>query len=162
MLNRVCSSVALIAMLSAPAFAQFELGSASGTVRDQSELPMANATVEVRSLSTNAVRQTVTSEVGEFVFLALPPGQYTLTAKQQGFKERTENFQLAVGQRLSLNISMEVGTSTQNVTVSAEAVALETASSDVNNVRTNQQAELHAIGSTGARCQQSRQFHKFE
>jgi hypothetical protein len=139
MLNRVCSSVALIAMLSAPAFAQFELGSASGTVRDQSELPMANATVEVRSLSTNAVRQTVTSEVGEFVFLALPPGQYTLTAKQQGFKERTENFQLAVGQRLSLNISMEVGTSTQNVTVSAEAVALETASSDVNNVRTNQQ-----------------------
>ena len=140
MLTRVCSSVvALIALLSAPAFAQFELGSASGTVRDESELPMVNATIEVRSLSTNAVRQTLTSGVGEFVFLALPPGQYTLTAKQQGFKEKTENFQLAVGQRLSLNISMEVGSSTQSVTVSAEAVALETASSDLNNVRTNQQ-----------------------
>jgi len=133
------SVIVLTISLAAAVFAQFELGSVSGTLRDQSDLPMANATVEIRSLATNVARQTITSSTGEFDFVALQPGQYTLTAKQQGFKEKTQNFELAVGQRLALNVSMEVGSSTQSVTVSAEAVMLETASSDVNNVRTNQQ-----------------------
>ena len=139
-MGKCISSAAVFSVLLASAcFAQFELGSVNGTLKDQSELPMANATVEIRSLATNVARQTVTSSTGEFDFVALQPGRYTLTAKQQGFKEKTQNFELAVGQRLSVNVSMEIGSSTQSVTVNAEAVALETASSDVNNVRTNQQ-----------------------
>ena len=100
---------------------------------------MANASVEIRSLATNITRQTTTSATGDFDFVALQPGQYALTAKQQGFKETTQNFQLAVGQRVEVNLAMEVGAASQSVTVAANAVTVDTASSEVSNVRTRQQ-----------------------
>ncbi len=140
MLNRAASRIGLALLLSvAAALGQFELGSVNGALKDQSSLPMANATVEIRSVATNVARQTVTSASGGFDFVALQPGQYTLTARQQGFKETTQTFELTVGQRLELNLSMEIGASTQSVTVNASALMVETASSDVKNVRTTQQ-----------------------
>src|SRR5205807_5383205 len=66
-------------------------------------------------------------------------GPYALTAKQSGFKEATQNLELSVGQRLEVNVAMEVGASSQSVTVAANAVTVETASSDLSNVRTRQQ-----------------------
>src|SRR5579863_6182831 len=109
MLNRAISRIAIGLVISTAGFAQFELGSVVGTVKDSTGLPMANAAVEIRSLATNIARQSMTSGTGEFDFVALHPGQYSLTAKQSGFKETTQNFELAVGQRVELNISMEVG-----------------------------------------------------
>jgi hypothetical protein len=126
-------------LITAAALAQFELGAVVGTIRDQSGLPMPNATVEIRSLATNAARQTSTSAAGEFDFLALQPGQYVLRVQQGGFKEKVQNFELAVGQRAEVNVAMEVGAANQSVTVGESVVAVETASSDVSNVRTRQQ-----------------------
>lgn len=139
MLNRTICLVAVAIVVSATALAQFELGTVVGTVRDPSALPIANAAVEIRSLATNVTRKTVTSATGEFDFVALQPGQYALSAKQEGFKGTTETFQVAVGQRVELNVAMEVGAATQSITVSANAVTVDTASSDVTNVRTRQQ-----------------------
>lgn len=138
--NRVVS-VSWISLFLAvvPVLAQFELGSVVGTVKDPSDLPVANATVEIRSLATNAIRKTTTSSTGEFDFVALQPGAYTLSATQQGFKETTQKFELVVGQRFELAIALEVGSSTQSVTVTANAVNIESASSDLNNLRTRQQ-----------------------
>src|SRR3954447_2787021 len=139
-MNRVVTVVSLF--LSAAlglALAQFELGSVVGTVKDPTGLAVANAAIEIRSVSTNAVRQTTSSASGDFDFVALQPGNYELSVKQQGFKETTQKFELVVGQRLELQIALEVGSSTQSVTVSANAVNVETASSDLNNLRTHQQ-----------------------
>jgi hypothetical protein len=136
---RVRALCALSLLVSGVLFAQFELGSVVGAVRDPSNLPMANAAVEIRSVATNVTRQTMTSSTGEFDFVALQPGQYAVTVKQSGFKEKTQNLELAVGQRLELNILMEIGSASQSVTVSGNAVEVETASSDVTNVRTQQQ-----------------------
>ena len=139
MMNRVISRIAIALVVSTAGLAQFELGSVVGTVKDPSGLPMANAAVEIRSLATNITRQSMTSGTGDFDFVALQPGPYALTAKQAGFKEITQKFELAVGQRVELNVSMEVGAASQSVTVSANAVTVDTASSDVSNVRTRQQ-----------------------
>src|ERR1022692_466007 len=139
MLNRTISLIAVGLFISAAGLAQFDLGSAVGTVRDHSGLPMPNANVELKSLATNMIRQTGTSTTGDFDFVALPPGQYALTVKQTGFKETTQTFEVTVGQRVELNISMEVGAATQSVTVAANAVAVESASSDMSNLRTTQQ-----------------------
>jgi Carboxypeptidase regulatory-like domain len=127
----------LVAQLSA--LAQFELGSVVGVVTDPSGSVIPNAAVQVKSLATNVVRQSVTSAAGEFDFVALQPGQYSITAKQQGFQETTRNFEIVVGQRLELNLSLAIGSATQNVTVSASTQAIETASSDLSNLRTRQQ-----------------------
>jgi len=119
--------------------AQFDLGSVVGTVKDPSQLPVANATLELRSLTTNVTRQATTSATGEFNFLSLQPDRYTISVREQGFREKSQNFQLAVGQRLELNIGMEVGSVTEQVNVSADAAPVETASSEISNVRTTKQ-----------------------
>jgi len=90
-------------------------------------------------MATNVVRQSVTSSAGEYDFLALEPGQYSITVKHPGFGEKAQTFQLAVGQRLELNISLQVGASKQSVTVNANAEMVDAASSDISNVRTTQQ-----------------------
>ena len=74
---------------------------------------MANATVEIRSVTTNVARQTTTSTSGEFDFVALQPGPYSLTATQPGFKEQIKKFELTVGQRLELDVAMEVGSASK-------------------------------------------------
>jgi len=139
MFNRAISPLTVGLIVSIGAFAQFEAGSVVGTVKDPAGLAIANAVVEIRSLATNVTRKTMTSSTGDFDFVALQPGQYALTAKQPGFKEATQNFELSVGQRLELNLAMEVGAASQSVTVAANAVTVETASSEVSNLRTRQQ-----------------------
>jgi hypothetical protein len=139
MFNRAISPLTVGLIVSIGAFAQFEAGSVVGSVKDPAGLAIANAVVEIRSLATNVTRKTMTSSTGDFDFVALQPGQYALTAKQPGFKEATQNFELSVGQRLELNLAMEVGAASQSVTVAANAVTVETASSEVSNLRTRQQ-----------------------
>ncbi|HXB74790.1 MAG TPA: carboxypeptidase regulatory-like domain-containing protein [Candidatus Acidoferrales bacterium] len=140
MLNRAISLLTGL-LVSMAAFAQFEAGSVVGSVKDPVGLAMPNAVVEIRSIGTNVTRKTVTSATGNFDFVALQPGPYELTAKQPGFKEVTQKFELAVGQRLELDLAMEVGATSQSLTVAGNAVTVETVSSEVSNVRTRQQVE---------------------
>jgi len=109
--------------------AQFELGSIVGIVRDQSQAPVAGAKVEVRSLSTNLVRQLTTSSTGDFNSLSLPPGRYTVRVSQTGFRDKSQNIDLSVGQRAELDFALELGAVSEQVTVAAEAPLLESASS---------------------------------
>jgi len=100
---------------------------------------MPQVTVEIRSAATNVSRTTTTSTSGDYDFVALQPGQYTLTTKQPGFKGTTQTFEVAVGQRLRLEIALEMGTASESITVDANVIAVEAVSSDMNNVRTRQQ-----------------------
>ncbi|HEV2273001.1 MAG TPA: carboxypeptidase regulatory-like domain-containing protein [Acidobacteriaceae bacterium] len=139
MVKRVCLAACFALFTSAALWAQFELGSVAGVVTDQSGSVIANANVEITSLATNVTRKAVTSSTGEFDFLALQPGKYSIAAEQSGFERLTQTFEIAVGQRLELNLSLKVGAASQSVTVSGSLETLETASSDVSNLRTNQQ-----------------------
>src|SRR5690349_21520079 len=138
-MNRVRTLVTLAFCLSVAAFAQFEQASVVGVVKDPSGLPTPEVAVEIRSLATNISRATVTSATGGYDFVALQPGQYLLTARHPGFKVTTQNFEVAGGQRLQLDVSLEVGAARESVTVGANAIAVEAVSSDMNNVRTRQQ-----------------------
>src|SRR5947209_613082 len=138
-MNRVIASLALGLCSSIAGFAQFELASVVGTVKDPTGLPMPQVTVEIRSVATNVLRSTTSSATGDFDFVALQPGQYALTAKQPGFKVTTRTLQVAVGQRLQLDVPLEVGAASESITVGANVIALEAVSSDMNNVRTRQQ-----------------------
>jgi hypothetical protein len=142
MLKRALLTIILMAHLNpAIVWAQFELGSVVGTVKDQAGSVIPNATVEVRSLTTNVSRRIMTSADGQFDFVALNPGQYEISVKQTGFQDKTQSFELSVGQRLELDMALSVGTETQSVTVSTNTETIETASSDVSNIRTTQQVQ---------------------
>jgi hypothetical protein len=139
MRNRVVSLLTAALATASGLTAQFEAGSVVGTVRDPTELAVAGAKIEVRSLASNVAREAVSSPTGQFDFISLQPGEYSLRVTQNGFREKAEKFELAVGQRLELNVALEVGNSSQTVTVDATAEMVDTASSEISNVRTRQQ-----------------------
>ena len=118
---------------------QFGQASVVGTVKDTSGLPMAQIEVELRSAATNTARSAITQLSGDYDFVSVPPGQYSITARHPGFKSLTRAFELAVGQRLQLDLALEIGATSETVTVEANVIAVEAVSSDLNNVRTQQQ-----------------------
>ena len=125
----------VVLLVSTTAWAQFEMGSIVGAVVDQSKGPIVGASVEIRSVDTNVARQLTTSVAGDYNSLPLPPGKYTVTVKQAGFRDRVQEVTLSVGQRMELNFTLELGTVSEQVTVSANTVLIETASSELSNVR---------------------------
>src|SRR5918911_2118265 len=76
---------------------QITTGVVQGTVEDEKGAVVPGASVEVKNLETNLVKNLQTDESGRFVFLQLPPGRYTLTVAKQGFATLVqEEFPLTV------------------------------------------------------------------
>src|SRR4051794_8912973 len=100
-------AVLLCCALAVPVWAQFELGSIVGNVTDPQKAPIAGATVSIRSTTTNVNREVMTSSGGEYNSLPLQPGTYTVTVKQQGFREKASEVTLGVSQRLQVDFTLE-------------------------------------------------------
>src|SRR5436190_23686414 len=126
----------------APTFAQQFRGSISGRVLDQQQAAVPGAKIHAVESETGAKFQTVTNGDGTYVLTFLPPGPYSVAAEAAGFK-RYVNAQLRVttNEREQLDITLEVGTIDQSVTVSAEASMLDTASSSTGQVINQRQLE---------------------
>jgi hypothetical protein len=127
--------LAVFFLVAATAWAQFEMGSIVGLVLDQSNAPVAGASVEIRSADTNMVRQITSSVSGEYNSMPLQPGRYTVTVKQQGFRDQAREVTLSVGGRMEVNFALELGSVNEQITVSATAATVETGSSELSNVR---------------------------
>src|SRR5262252_5058872 len=117
----------LFLMLSTPAvFAQFG-SSIQGTVLDSSSAVMPNVQITVKNLDTGVARQVETSDVGVYFVLNLGPGRYSVTAAKEGFATGQQpELTIAANEVRKVDFSLAVKTSTQELTVSAQAVALET------------------------------------
>ncbi len=115
--------------------AQTVNGGFHGTISDSSGAILPEATVEVKNIGTNLVRQATTSDVGFFTITQLPPGHYTVTASKQGFQTaRRADFELLVNQDAELNFTLQVGAVSTQVDVTAAAPALQTASATISQV----------------------------
>ena len=106
--------------------AQFR-ASLTGTVTDSSGAVVPGATVTLVDTATN-YKQTVTSNsAGIYVFNALPPAPYQLTVSMTGFQTKVlAHVQIIPEQANELNLQLEVGATTQTVTVSAVTRGLPT------------------------------------
>src|SRR3954451_18060538 len=82
---RVCLFSAIFVTSS---LAQFEQGAIVGQVNDPQGAPIAGATVQIRSSTTNVSREVTTSASGEYNSLPLPPGVYIVTVRQHGFRDK--------------------------------------------------------------------------
>src|SRR5262245_52352241 len=96
-------------------------GGVRGVVTDASGV-VPNATVLLINEATNVSRETVTNDVGQYNFPAVPPGTYTIKAQLTGYKtvDRT-GVRVATQQFLTLDMTLELGTLQETVTVSGEA-----------------------------------------
>ena len=91
-----------------------------GTVTDEQGAVVPGATVEVKNVDTNLTKTLVTDDGGRFVFLQLPPGNYTLKVSKSGFATlQQEQFSVTVGQAATLDLKMKVSGIAETVNVSA-------------------------------------------
>ncbi len=124
------TSIVAIGLILAPhslVKSQEATGKMIGTATDPSGAVIAGAKVTVTNTATQVSRETVTDSEGNFQVLALPIGNYRLTAEHEGFKKVvTDEHKLQINQVLRIDIQMQVGSRAEAVTVEAGAVLVET------------------------------------
>jgi hypothetical protein len=118
-----------------PVFAQLSTASLNGVVRDPSGAVLPGASVVVRNVETGVQRTTVSNNAGNYVFLDLNPGRYTLQVKAGGFSEKNiSEFVLGVNQTATIDIALNVGSENQAITVEASAEQLQVSNADLGTV----------------------------
>src|SRR5271154_4536689 len=114
-------------------------GAVGGTVTDSSGAVIAGATVTLKSNDTGAVLSSVTASAGTYQFTLLKPGAYTLTVTHPGFRQLTQSTQALLGQITLANVKMEVGATSDTVTVTEQGALLQTEDANISsNFDTNQ------------------------
>jgi len=122
-----------LACLAIAAFAQTG-GEITGEVKDQSGAVAPNATVTATNVDTNVTRSTVTNAAGVYSFPNLTPGNYRVRVSASGFENAVSNLELQVQQTARIDFSLQVGSATQTVEVSAGAELLSTENATVGTV----------------------------
>jgi hypothetical protein len=110
--------------------AQITTGSIQGTVIDEKGGAVPDANVEVKNLDTDLSKTTTTGSEGQYLFLALPPGRYTVTIAKSGFATIVqENAVLTVGQTMSLPATMKISAAAEQIVVTATPTMVDTVNS---------------------------------
>jgi hypothetical protein len=118
-------------LAAAVGLAQETTAGLEGTVKDSTGAVIPSATVEVTSPALIGSKKQ-TTEQGHFRFSNLPPGVYTITTMAQGFRTaKVGNVELLVGHVPTVDITLEVGTLTETVEVSANAAIIDPTQSKV-------------------------------
>jgi len=115
-----------------PAGAQVLYGSIVGTVLDQSDAVVPQATVAITSKDTGVSRETKTDPAGRYALVNVLPGRYQLRVSASGFRTVTrEDVTVTINTVTRADFRLEVGTVTEQITVAASAAMLQTDKSDV-------------------------------
>ena len=129
--------LATIAFLSASlAFGQGGAGELTGLVSDPTGAVVGGASVTLTNSATGEKRTTVTSSAGTYRFVALPiVGSYTLEASSKGFKNYLiSNIIISVGTVTTHDVQLELGASTEQVTVEAGAQLVQAEDASVSQL----------------------------
>ncbi|PYR04181.1 MAG: hypothetical protein DMG00_24355 [Acidobacteria bacterium] len=123
----VLLSAVLLAAAAASVSAQQFTGGVRGEVRDPNGV-IPGVTVTLTNEATNISRDTVTNEVGQYNFPAVPPGTYTLKTQLTGYKTY-ESKGLTVGtqQFITLDVVLQVGALEESITVTGQSPLINTA-----------------------------------
>lgn len=112
---------------SASLYAQAVSGNLIGTVTDPSGALVSGAKVSITSVAKGFSVTTTTNESGNYSQTQLVPGEYRLTVEASGFKRAIrENVPVTVGQSGRVDIQLEVGAVTEEITVNANQELLQT------------------------------------
>src|ERR1700676_1127682 len=129
---------------SVPVRAQVSGATLSGLIADPSGSAVANATVSIRNQGTGVEREVATNSDGFYSAPNLLPGNYEVTVTATGFSKVVQKgITLTVGAQQALNLSLKVGTVTQTMEVTSEALSVQTTSSTISaTVESNTVREL--------------------
>jgi hypothetical protein len=117
-----------------PARAQILYGGLVGNVTDASSAAVPGAKVSIQHVATGTARDATANEAGTYRFPTIPPGTYTVMVQASGFRAfRQSGVEVTVNNLTRVDARLEVGEVTEQVTVEASAVALQTDRSEVRH-----------------------------
>jgi len=136
----LAASIGLIALGNCPVLAQGFAGTITGTVKDTSGAAVPGAAVTVKHLETGLTRAVQADATGNYSVPSLPVGEYELTAEKMGFqREVRRGINLVVAQEAVVNVTLQVGSIVQQVTVTEAAPLVNTTTTSTSGVITEQQ-----------------------
>src|SRR5258708_15492903 len=114
--------------------AQSTLGTITGLVTDSSGSVIPNAVVVATNTATGAKAQTITSSTGNYVVPNLPVGPYEVGVAISGFKAWARSgINVSSNDNLRIDVTLQIGQTTERVDVSAEAPPLKTESTEASS-----------------------------
>ena len=134
---------ALVMSLAISAMAQDFRGAIAGRITDTSNAVLPGATVTATHKDTNQATTTVTNHDGAYNLLYLAPGQYTVTAEIPGFKKMARpGIEVRIGDRLTLDIKLELGAVEETITVTSATPLLDLSNASAGQVIDEQRIAL--------------------
>ena len=123
------------------AFAQLT-GQITGTVTDSSGSVVPDASIAVVNEQTGIKRETKTNQSGIYAVPLLQPGMYRVSVEAQGFRSVSRaGVQLEVAQTAALDFTLEVGATSESITVQETAALLEVGTNAIGGVVTPEKVE---------------------
>src|SRR6185312_4583150 len=103
--------------------------------KDASGAVVPDANITLTNTDTGVAQTKVSSGVGLYSFLNIPPGHYTLQASRSGFETVVQpQFTLRVNQSTTIDFTMTVGQTSSKVVVSAQGIQLQTSTANLGEV----------------------------
>src|ERR687898_1817901 len=129
--------LAVLVFFLAAGLASAQSGTAGlrGTVMDEQGAHVPGATITLANAATGFSRETVADAGGDYQFVALPPGTYTVTAELTGFRTAVyDSVELPVDTVARQDVKLTVGALTESVQVVAETRVINTTDASMGNV----------------------------
>ncbi|MBM3764225.1 MAG: TonB-dependent receptor [Acidobacteria bacterium] len=131
---------ALAALATALLLAQFDTAQVLGSVQDASGGGIAGAEVTLTNTQTGVQQKAVTDTAGSYQFFNVKAGSYKLEGTAKGFKSAVANtFSVTVNARQRVDLKLEVGSTSESITVTDAVAVLETDTSSRGTVVGTQQ-----------------------
>ena len=130
----------VVSLFAVPMMAQKTSGTIRGVVTDPSGAVVANVPVVVKSTTTGQERTVTTNTQGEYVAGDLNPGTYAVSVKAPNFKEATSsNVEVHTSDTTVFNVQLQVGSTSEQVTVAASEIQVQTDNAGLGEVVTGEQ-----------------------
>ncbi len=132
MFKKLCFVLAAISLFTTGLQSQTTTGSIYGTVTDTSGAVIPSAIVTVTNVQTEESGTAPSNGSGNYIFPALVPGSYTISAQVAGFQTMTQKeVHLSANQNVQVSFSLKVGSTNQSVTVTAATTFVDTRESQL-------------------------------
>ena len=135
----VMALFAWFALILPPSARAQSTAAVNGTVTDTSGAIVQNAKIVITNLSTGVTQTATSNKVGVYFIQNLYPGRYRLRVSKSGFVTQSQTFTLSVSQTATSNFTLQVGSTTQTVTVSATGTRLQASTTGLGTVINNTQ-----------------------
>ncbi len=144
----ICVAAICVLVVTSPSTsAQAVNATLLGTVTDSSGAVVASAKVTITELKTGVSRTATTNDSGNYGFSDLAPGQYEVAVESQGFKKAVRSgVDVLVNSDIRVNLTLQPGTATETVIVTAEVPILQTDRADTGRKIEERQVEDLPLG----------------